>query len=188
MLSLNMRPARFNQDYRGKTQEKDGTITKKLHFGLDEIGLDETDLGAFTGEAHAYRSLYNTGGAQAEPYLACFKAYAFHEDIDNAAVTVRLHGGTEYKFTGCKLTKIKLRPTSGGVTMVSCKVEATPALDASLAELVANFGEIIDVEMHGTQPSDQQDLVTEANKFGEGEQSQEPKKRGRPRKSDTHVN
>ena len=48
MLSLTSRTARLNQDYKGKSKEKDGEIAKLLTFGLDEIEIDAQEFGAIT--------------------------------------------------------------------------------------------------------------------------------------------
>jgi hypothetical protein len=180
MFSLSLRPARLNQDYRGKTNEKDGEVTKMLTFGLVEVPLDEAELGAITQRAHAYRSMYDFSGPQPEPFFDCFKPREMKEVVEKACVEIRLHGGSEYKFTGCTLSKIRLTESSGGKTLLSCKVEASPALDDTLSELVANFGEIIDVAIHGTQASDQKDLPLST--VGTGEEPEKKRKPGRQRK------
>lgn len=156
MLSLNLRPARLNQDHTGKSHEKDGEITKLLTYGLDDIPLDAQELGVITREPHAARAMYNDDKGVLRPIFTCFKPREFDEDIEGAYVMVRLHGGTEIKHT-------------------SCKVTTAPALDQSLAEFYSQFGEIVDVELRGEMPGAQKDLPL--NTHGTGEQTETPKKR-----------
>lgn len=185
MLSLSSRTARLNQDYKGKSKEKDGEVTKLLTFGIDECEIDEQELGAITGEANAARALISTSKGVKRPTFSCFKPFQLDEDVENAAVTVTLRGGSEHKFTGCKITKIRVKFTEEGVPVLSYKVLAAPALDARHAEFIANSGELIDVEVHGTQASDQASLPLA--KIGDNEVPEAGgKKRGR--RSETHVN
>jgi hypothetical protein len=177
MLSLSLRTARLNQDYNGKTKEKEGEVTKLLSFRVDEIELDESELGAITGEAHAYRALVDQTKDGPRPVFSCFKPFQLVEDIENVAVTVRLRGGAEYKFAGCHLSKNRVSVQPSGVPTLSVKILATPALDASLADFVANMGELVDVEIHGAQASDQKQLPL--NTHGEGEQPPAGKRRSR---------
>lgn len=169
MLSISMRPARLNQDYRGKTKEKEGEVTKLLSFGLDEIELKGEELCVITGEPHAVRALFNDDQGVLRPLFKCFKPFQFDDEIENAAVTIRLHGGAEYKLTGCKLTKIRAKLEDDGVTDLSMKVQCAPVLDKSLAELVANFGEVVDVEIYGVQEIDQEQLPLGASAQANGD-------------------
>ncbi len=187
MLSLTQRTAKLNQDHAGSSDEKDGKVTRYLKFGLEDVPVDENELGAITGEPHAYRSLYNTGGAQPVPYFRCFKPLELLEDLKGACVEVRLHGGTEFKLTDCHLSKIRLTPSDGGNTLLSCKVECESPLDKRLAELVKNFGEIVDVTIHsGATKTDQADLPLST--VGDNEQPEGKRKPGRPRKGEARVN
>lgn len=172
MLTITSRTARLNQDYRGNSHEKDGQVTKQLFFGLDEIELAETELCAINGDALLYRGLYDTSKAQPVTILKGFKPLELEESIEGAAITVRLRGGTEFKFVGCTLTKIRVNTANAGAPLLSMKVETAPALDASLAELVAAMGELVDAEIHsGTTKTEQQDLPL--NRHGEGEETDE---------------
>lgn len=190
MLSLTQRTAKLNQDHAGSSDEKDGKVTRYLKFGLEDVPVDENELGAITGEPHAYRSLYNTGGAQPLPYFRCFKPLELLEDVKGACVEVRLHGGTEFKLTDCHLSKIRLMPFDGGVTLLSCKVECESPLDKRLAELVKNFGEIVDVTIHsGATKTDQVDLPLSTIGTNESPETGDAKPRGRKGKgrNGTHA-
>lgn len=176
MLSISSRTARLNQDYRGNSHEKDGQVSKLMFFGLDEIEPSEAELCALNGDPHLYRGLYDTSKPEPVSILTGFKPLELEEGVENACVTVRLRGGSTYKFAACILTKIRVNTANPGAPLLSLKVEAQPALDASLAELVASMGELVDAEIHGTQASDQQEIPL--NKHGEGEQPD----KARPRK------
>lgn len=178
MLTISLRTARLNQDYRGNSHEKDGQVSKLLFFGLDEIELADTELCALNGDPMLYRGLYDTSKAQPVTILKGFKPLELEEGIENAAITVRLRGGAEYRFTGCTLSKLRVNTSNAGAPLLSLKVETAPALDASLAELVASMGELVDAEIHGAQKSDQQDLPL--NSHGTDEQPEQgEEKRGR---------
>jgi len=182
MFALTSRPAKLNQDHSGSSKEKDGRVTKFLNFGLEDVPLDETDLGAVTNNAYAYRAMYNLNGAQPEPFFDCFKPREMTEDVENACVEIRLHGGTEFKFTNCTVSKIRLKETKGGITHLSCRVLTESPLNASLAELVQNMGEIIDVAIHGSAPQDQAQMSLNTHGDGEEAEQGENKPRGRGRK------
>lgn len=178
MLRLDLRPAKLNQDHKGKATEKDGVVSKLLTFGIEDIPIDKDELPVLLGEPHAYAALYNTRKDQVpEPFLKCFKALEFEDGMTGAFVGVRLKGGTELQLKDCKLIKIKIALAVGGVSLMSCKVQCAPDLDDTFTELVDNFGQAVDVEIRGDLPSDQQDLPL--NKHGTGEQSEKPKGRGR---------
>lgn len=181
MLSLSSRTARLNQDHAGKSKEKDGEITKLLKFGLDEVEIDEQELGAITQEPHAARALINSTKDGKRPTFSCFKPFQFNEDVENAALTIRLRGGSEFKFTACELSKIRVNVSEEGVPVLSFKVLTAPALDARYAEFIAAFGELVDVEIHGTQASDQKSLPLA--RIGTGEQPEGDDKPRRGRKS-----
>jgi hypothetical protein len=188
MLSLTARTARLNQDYKGKSKEKDGEITKLLTFGLDEIEIDETEFGAITGEPHGARAIIDQTKDGPRPMFKCFKPWQLEEDVENAAVTVRLRGGTEFTFTACRLSKIRFKVNGAGVIEMSCKVLTAPALDAKHAEFIANSGELCDASLNGTQASDQAQLPLNRHGNGEApEQGDKAKPRGRPRKNGSEA-
>ena len=180
MLTISLRTARLNQDHSGKTKEKDGEVTKLLRFGIDEVELDENELGAMTGEPHAARALVNNTKNGKRGFFQCFKPYQFTDEFDTetACVTVRLRGGEEFKFTGCKISKQRVAVIhDSGEVVYSCKVQAAPALDARYAQFIASFGELVDVEISGAQAQDQKQLPL--SKHGEGEAPEQGGKRGR---------
>jgi hypothetical protein len=180
MLSLNLRPARLNQDHSGKSHEKEGQVTKLLKYGLDDIPLDAQEMGVITQEPYAARALYDEDKQGVKrPFLACFNPLHFNESIEGAYVMVRLKGGKELKHTECKLTGISFTKTEGGTTLMSLKVTTAPALDASLAEFYSQFGEQVDVEIRGELPGAQKDLPL--NSHGAGEQTESAKPKRKPR-------
>jgi hypothetical protein len=177
MLNISTRTARLNQDYKGKSNEREGEVTKLLTFGLDEIELDERELCALNGDPQLHRGIYDTSKPEARCILKGFKPLQLEEDIEGAAVTVRLRGGAEYRFTGCTISKIRVNHANPGQPLLSCKVKTAPALDASVAEFIANMGELVDVELHGSQKTDQQDLPLNSHGTGEQTDGAKPKKR-----------
>lgn len=177
MLTISARTARLNQDYRGNSHEKDGQVSKLLFFGLDEIELAEPELCALNGEPLLFRGLYDTSKPQPVTILKGFKPLELEEGIEGACITVRLRGGSVYRFTDCTLSKLRVNTNNAGAPLLSLKVETAPALDASLAELVASMGELVDAEIHGTQKSDQQDLPLNTHGTGEQTDGAKPKKR-----------
>jgi hypothetical protein len=65
-----------------------------------------------------------------------------------------------------------------GKTFMRAKVTVEPALDDSLAELVAHMGHTVTIELRGEPPGAQQDLAL-GNKFGIGEEPPRGKRPGR---------
>lgn len=186
-----MRPAKLNQDHKGKGHEKEGVATQLLTFGLLDIPLDDQEIAVVTGEPHAYAALYNTRKDMvAEPFLKCFAALRFKDKIKGAYVKVRVMGGQEFEFTDCTLTPPEFELTEGGTTLMSFKVECAPALDKNYPVFISHLGQSCDVEIRSDLPTDQKDLPL--NSHGEGEQPEagkgKGKGRGRGRRSESRVN
>lgn len=192
MLTLDRRDCKLGTDHSGKTKEpKDGgEKIRLLTFELVDVPLDERELNAFLREPHAYRSLYNDGPDGVTPFLKCFKAMELDKPIDGAYVAITFGlDATEMAFADVKLSKIRLTLCDGGRTMLACKVTAAPTLDETLAALIEQFGNDIEVELRAEPPGAQQDLPL--NQHGEGETVTEfpgrnTKRRGRPRKDSEH--
>lgn len=182
MLSLTLRPARLNQDHKGKSHEKEGEITKLVTYGLDNIPLDEHEMGVITREPHAARALYNEDKEGVKrPFLACFDPLSLSENIEGAYVMVRLKGGTEIKHSNSKISGISFSRTEGGTTLMSCKVTTAPTLDASLAEFYSQMGEQVDVELRGEPPGAQADLPLNTHGTGEEPETEKPKRGKKPK-------
>lgn len=128
--------------------------------------------------------MHDKGEAQFEPFLPGLKSLEFANPLEGACVTIKYGLQIrEMRFVDCKLSKITLTLEHGGETYLSCKVTSAPALDETLAELFDQFGKKITCELRSYPPDAQKDLPL--NQHGEGEQSEQPRKRGRgrPRKS-----
>jgi hypothetical protein len=181
MLRLDLRPAKLNQDHKGKATEKDGVVTQQLTFGVEDIPVDEHEIAVITGEKTAARAMYDYSDGVPRPLFTCFKPYEIDGSIDHAYVKVRVSGGEEFEFVDSKLTKVRFKPQVGGQTLMSMKVTSPPALTEAYARLVAQFGHTVDIEIRGDLPTDQQDLPL--NTHGTGEQSDKAKPRGRGRRA-----
>lgn len=192
MLSISSRTARLNQDYSGNSKEKDGEVTKFITFGLDEVELSAEEVGAITGNAYIARAMINDTKDGPRPMFVGFKPLQLEETIKGAGVTIRLRGGDVVRqFIDCKVSKIRFSVNDIGTILMSCKVKTAPPLDAKHSKFIASAGEYIDVELNGSSKADQADAF---ERTGDNEQPPEnitdevKPKRGRPRKSDTHVN
>lgn len=181
MFSLSTRDARLGAKYSGKpldAKQIDGPRT--LTFEIEEIELDSQELNVLLAEPHAHASLYNHTRDGIRPFLKCFKALELDGAIEGAYVAVSwLSAENDFKFTTAKLTGVKLTlGLEDGKTFMRTKVTVEPALDESLAELIAQMGKAITIELRGEPPGAQQDLAL--NTHGTGEQGEKPaKRRGR---------
>lgn len=183
MLSLNTRDARLGQKYSGKPlKAKDADSPRTFTFELEDIELDEQELNVLLNEPHAHASLYNHSRDGIRPFLKCFKALEIDGKIEGAYVALSwLSATVDFKFTAATLSAVKL--TLGqdeGITHMRAKVTVEPTLDESLAELVAQMGKTVQIELRGEPPGAQQNLPL--NKHGEGEQA-ETKRKGRGRRN-----
>lgn len=168
MMRLNLRPAKLNQDHRGKSHEKDGVETKLLIFGLLDVPIDAQEIAVLTGEPHAYAALYNTRkDGVAEPFFKCFGPLRLKDKLKGAFVKVRLMGGEEFEFADCTISPPEFELTEGGTTLMSCTVECVPALDKRYPEFIAALGQSCDVELRSDLPTDQQDLPLSTHGTGE---------------------
>lgn len=183
MLTITQRECRLGAKYSGKLVEKDGDEHRTVKFELENIVLEANELNALLGEPHAHRALYDTSRSGVRPFLKCLKALELAKACESARVTLSWSMGAEQVvFPDAKLTKLKLELQEGGLTAMSCVVESEPALDETLTELLARLGHGIEVEIHAEQYGAQQDLQL-GNRFGEGEQPDEPsppRRRSRP--------
>lgn len=180
MLSLSTRDARLGQKYSGKPlKAKELESPGLLTFELEEIELDAQELNVLLQEPHAHASLYNHTRDGIRPFLKCFKALELEGAIEGAYLALSwISASIDFKFTAAKLSAVKLTlGADEGKTLMRCKVTVEPTLDESLAELVAQMGKDVTVELRGEPPGAQQDLAL--NTHGTGEQSEKPKRRGR---------
>lgn len=171
MLTLNSRPCLLGLKSSTDGKEIDGAEVKLLTLELEDVLLDKREVNVLLGEPHAWNVLYNTGVKPVEPYKS-LKSLELREPIDGAAVTLAFGLNSGVAFTGVKLSKLKLELKSGGETALSCKLTATPALDATFAQLLEHLGDGIEVEMRFEPAGQQQDLPL--NAFGEGQRSETP--------------
>ncbi len=158
MLTLNRRNCLLGLKSSTDGKEVDGTEVKLLTLELEDIPLEKRELCALLGEPHAWNVLYNNVRPP-EPYLKCLKSLELRAAVEGAAVTL-VFGVDESSvaMTKVKLSKLKLELKSGGVTNLSCKVTAAPALDATFAQLLEHLGKGIEVEMRFEPDGQQQDL------------------------------
>lgn len=179
MLSLSTRDARLGQKFSGKPlKAAELESPRLLTFELEDIELDAQELNVLLQEPHAHASLYNHTRDGIRPFLKCFKALELDGAIEGAFVSLSWISSTvDFKFASAKLTAVKLTlGADEGKTLMRCKVTVEPTLDESLAELVAQMGKAVAIELRGEPPGAQQDLAL--NTHGEGEQP-ETRRRGR---------
>lgn len=168
MLTITRRDCLLGAKASADAKEIDGQEIKHLTIEVSDVMLDDTELNSLLCEPHAHGVLFNTGVSPAEPYLKSLKALRLAEACEHAyaAITYGLDR-KELIFADCKLSKIELEPTVGGLTALSCKITVTPALDESLTELFDHLGGQAEVELRANPPGAQQDLPL--NQHGEGE-------------------
>lgn len=169
MLTLNQRDCRLGEKYAGKKiADKEA---RSLKLDLEEIMLDDVELNCLLGEPHAHQVLYNMGRKPIEPYLKAVKALELSEAITGAHVEIYYQYGTaKVEMPKAKLSKIRLELRAGGQTAMSCTVEAVPALDHHIVDLIDRIGTGVEVMIAAVPPGLQQDLPL--NSHGEGEQQE----------------
>ena len=172
MLTLTQRSCVLGLKSSTDGKEIDGQEVKLLTLELEDVKLDKRELNALLGEPHAWNVLYNTGVKPPEPYLKALKTLELREPIEGAAVTLSFGVSSSPRlssvaFAKVRLSKLKLELQSGGETVLSLKLTAAPALDATFGELLEHLGRLVEVEMRFEPSGQQQDLPL--NKFfGEG--------------------
>lgn len=189
MLSLSTRDARLGQKYSGKplkSGEPDSPRT--LTFEIEDIELDAQELNVLLAEPHAHASLYNHTRDGIRPFLKCFKALELEGAIEGAYVSVSwLSASVDFRFTAAKLTAVKLTlGADEGKTFMRAKVTVEPTLDESLAELVAQMGKAVVIELRGEPPGAQKDLPLNSHGTGEQPDEAKPRRRGNGRRQTAH--
>jgi hypothetical protein len=163
MLSLSQRPCKLDEKYGGK--KLPGANVRTLKLGLREIPIDENELNALFGQAHAYRSIYDTGSDPITPYLQGIKAHELEDAWENAHVVLWYEmGATKIELKKAKLTKIRVTPREGGESWLAVSIEGEPPLNRKLAEIIERTGTDIECEISAASKADQQQLAL--NRFG----------------------
>jgi hypothetical protein len=176
VISLSSREATLGPKYSGAAPKESGEPDEQstLKFELAGIELDQNELNALLAEPHAWRSLYDTSGPVARPYLKCLKCLELKDKVKGAFVGILWStGGKGPVFTDATLKKLELELGDEGITRLSCQVEVEAVLDKTLLALLERLGQTIMVEIRAEQHLAQQDLPL-VNKFGVDEQPDAP--------------
>jgi len=171
MLKLETRDAVLGRNLPFRTEDHGDTPVKATDIPIAKIMLTAAELADVLEEPEAHAALFETRSASklVEPL---FKGLAPLRLTDRLDATVTLHlgafgkGGT-LKLGPCKLKDVTLEPRIGGLTEMSCKIQATPAIDKHLAELVEYLGQSCQIDLEAKHPPEQRDLVEDAGRAGE---------------------
>lgn len=188
-MNLGKRPAMIGNAIQSRAEMHGDEPVTAIDIPLTDIMLDPEELAWILREPLAHRALFNKvrGGIQ-EPLLKHIKPVVLADKIEKATITIT-HGvsAEELCLTPVNLAKIKLEPRAGGLTAMSCTVQAVPDLDDSaIAHLLERLNSAVEVEIDGGGFGKQKELeLHEREEDEDGEEKgegDEPSARAAPKK------
>lgn len=181
MLTISKRPCQLGITINTRRELHGDEAVPACDIPIAGITLDANELNSFLGEPTAHRALFNRKGSHDEPLFPQLEPFQLKDKIEGAHVELTLNGET-YAFSPCKLKGVTLQPMSGGVTLLSFKVQSSvDDMGDVVSNLVGHLDRTIEIAVSGgeAKPQDtkQQDLPI--NTFGDGEEPEAPKPRRR---------
>lgn len=148
--------------------------------------LEPEELNALLGDPTAHATLFTDERGFKQPRFQQLKALVLKDKFENAAVrfTLGMNGaGTGVQCEQVKIAKVTLEPMSGGLTALSCQVQAEPAAEM-IGALVQFLSREISIEIIDAKRAEKAKKQGELpiNTFGEGEQGEQGKAGTRRRK------
>lgn len=140
-LTLADRPAKIGSSINTRTEKHGDDDVPACDIPLTGIMLEASELDVLLGKG-AHKAFFRDGKGLVEPRFELLKAFAVREKflgdvkLDQPQIDLVLDDDN------VTLTGIRLEPQVGGLTMLSCQVQCTPAVD-EIAQLIDSLnGEI----------------------------------------------
>ncbi|HZP86616.1 MAG TPA: hypothetical protein VFB54_07325 [Burkholderiales bacterium] len=138
--TLDWRDCQLPTNINFRTQKHGDEAVQATDIRVSEIELSKDEIEALAQEKYASRVLWATvgRGKPERPTLERFEPLKLTDAIESARVAIRV-GGEEIKLGVSKLKAVTIARKPGGVAHLSCLVQATPAINAKLATLIAGM-------------------------------------------------
>lgn len=165
-MHLAKRPAKIGNAIQSRAELHGEDSVTAIDIALTDIMLSRDELNEIMREPAASAALFNgTEDKLLEPLFKHIRPLQLAEKIEGASIVIT-HGveAETIRLAPVKLAKIKPEPKIGGMTAMSCTVQATPDLDEDLAHLLGRLNSSVEAEIDGGQFGAQQELpLTEAS-------------------------
>ncbi len=140
VYTLDWRDCQLPTNINFRTQKHGDDNIQATDIRVSEIELSKDKVEVLAQEKYASRVLWATvgRGKPERPTLERFEPLKLSEAIESARVAIRV-GGEEIKLGVSKLKAVTIARKPGGVAHLSCLVQATPAINAKLAALIAGM-------------------------------------------------
>jgi hypothetical protein len=168
-MLLSQRSAKIGNAINTRAEMHGEESLTAVDIPLTDIMLDANELNALLREPYAHRALFDQRrGVLCEPLFKHLKPLALADKIEGACISIT-HGVAAEVLTlaAVKLAKIKLEPRVGGLTAMSCTVQALPELNADMAHLLERLNAQVEVAIDGGEWGAQAELPL--NQAGEDE-------------------
>jgi hypothetical protein len=161
MLTLTKRDAKIGRNINCRTEDHGDEDVKGADIRISGVHLEPEELNAMLQEPHAHNALFKAraGSKLTDPMFRCFAPFRLVDKIEHANVVLFFGvAGKELKLGICKLKGITLDPKAGGMTEMSCLVQATPTLDKRITDLISHMGKAVQIEIGYEHNAEQPDL------------------------------
>jgi len=162
-LIISRRDALLGPSINCRTQKAgDEAGAKATDLALSGIHLSAEEFCAILREPLAHKAYFvqRPGSRLLDPLFPRIAPIALIDKFEHAVVTLYAGlQGTEIKLGICRLARIHLQPKTGGLTEMSCQVQATPTLDKRIATLLDAMAAAVQVEITYEHNAEQPDLA-----------------------------
>ena len=190
MLTVTSRPCQLGTGINTRCEMHGDESVPACDIPIVGITLDAEELGALLADPYAHRALFTKARGHDEPMFPQLEPFELTDKIEGASAVITLSStgeGATIHLDDVKLKGLTLKPMSGGLTLLSLKIQASGEDMASqVGELVAYLDRSVQIEIHGgerVKAKDKAQAELPINTFGEGEEPEGKKRRGRKPKN-----
>jgi hypothetical protein len=163
MFTLSKRDARIGTNVKFRNEYHGDDLVQAGDIPISGAYLEPEELGALLQEPRAHSLLFAARPASklTDPLFKNLAPFRLTTKIESAHVV--LFFGTdaqeELRLGVCKLKNITLERKAGGLTELSCLVQATPTIDKRIAKLIEYMDEPIQIEISYEHNAEQPELA-----------------------------
>lgn len=154
MLSITGKPAHLGTHLSARVQYAGDNKTTAVDFSISGIMLESHELNDFLGDPQAHSKLFSAPhvGALFQPSMTMLSTLPVKEKLEKVFVELMLTDELTIRLARADLARITLVREVGGLTNMSCQVQALPNLDdPSIAQLLKRLDTDIDVSIGAAQ-------------------------------------
>ena len=129
-LNLTKRQAHIGSSMKSKTQTDGEEKIPTVEIVLSGLMLDKDELNELLDDKYAHNALFDTKGKLHEPMFKQLRAFVLRDKFEKSMVRFYLGLTNEtIELKGCKLSKLHIEPTTGGLTELTLQVHCSPDAD-----------------------------------------------------------